>query len=469
MTHDMSPPANGKRYDLFLVRALQLLAVCGLILGVLLYAGLAVRNDTAAAERHLSEAASAGALAAQAELDRIDVSVERTAPLILNALGADVSAQTVRETGAEISDILASSPVAAIAVQDAGGAMRAIFGKMPADVAGRLSPASASKFTGRELIGLGLVPVSEGRAAYYHPLQLEDGRRVTAVYVLRAGAFRAALNAGAAAGEGWRAALVNSEGEAVLSSAAGGQSFSSSDAGLAARLARLQPVHKDEGQPVTRRGTRSDGALLEARPVHGGALHLLYLGEQPSAMAVLLARKWEFLALFGASMLGLVLALSLIQNEWRREDRQSEDTFLVMGQARTSCDLLDAGVIDWSLADGRVTYSQGWADMFARSIRPPSEDAFEWISRIHPEDQDAARDAYQSILDGARTEIEHRIRIRLPTGRWIMVLERGRAVMGMDGLPARLVLVQTVEAPDGRALRETLDGLVQPEIYSRTG
>ncbi|MGE6698425.1 PAS domain-containing protein [Hyphomonas sp. NPDC076900] len=470
MTHDMtSPPAGRKHNDPVLARALQAIAFCGVILGLVLYAWVAVHNETGASQRRLADAAAAGQVAADAEMARIEAAAERTAPLIAAAMRADVSAEDLRKVQAQVADMLSSTPVLAVAVLDGKGGVLSVFGPMPADAVGGLAPLSSSQRAGQELLGLDLVPVSRLRTGFYREAGLAGGGRLPMIFVLRSGAFGAALDAGAAAGSGWRAALFNLDGKVVRSSSAPGRAFTPSDAALAGQALGWQPLHKDQVSAPGRLSGRTDGAFLEVRSVAGGGLHIAYLGDEPSVLAIIAARRTEFLALFGVSMLALVLALSLIQNEWRRDDAENEDAFLVLAQARASCDLLDAGVIDWSLRDGRIVYSEGWADMFARGVKPASEEAHDWISRIHPQDQDAARETYQSMLDGRVNDIEHRIRIRLPSGLWVQVLERGRAVSGLDGMPARIVLVQTPQAADGAALKETLSGLGQSKDYALAG
>jgi len=449
------------------VRALQAITFCGVLLGMLLYAWLAVRSDAVASHRGLAEAAAVGQVAADAELARIEAAVDRTAPLIAGTLGKDVSAEDLRTANAKIADILSSTPIAAIAVMDGKGGIVSVFGQMPADAAGRLTPASSSQRAGQKLLNLDLVPVSDLRAAYSQDIVLADGARMPVVFVLRTGAFQAALDAGASAGNGWRAALLNVDGQILLSHAAQGGDFTRSDVALAARVIGWKPLYANEALANEHVSGRENGASVETRMVAGGRLHLIYLSDEPSLLAAIASRQWKFMALLGVSVLALVLALSLIQNEWRRDDRDSEDTFLVLAQARASCDLLDAGVIDWSVKDGCVTYSDGWAEMFARSIKPDAQDAHEWISRIHPDDQDAARETYQSMLDGTARDVVHLIRIRLPSGLWVQVQERGRVIEGTDGAPARIVLVQTPKAADGGALKETLLGLGESRDYAR--
>lgn len=458
-----------KHNDPILVRALQAITFCGVVLGLILYAVIAVRSEMVASQGRIAAAAAAGQVAADAEMARIEAVTGRAAPLIAATFDKNASVADHRSVKVQIADMLSSSPVMAIAVLDGQGRVQSTFGEMPSDAVGHLAPVSTSQRAGQELIGLEILPISSLRAAYYREVPLADGSRMLLVFVLRTGAFQAALDAGASAGDGWRAALLNLDGDVVRSSSATGSAFGPSDAAIAERAFGWHPLHSDQVSAPARFLGSTNGNFLEARSVAGGRLRLAYLGNEPSALTVLASRKIEFAALFGVSMLALILALSLIQNEWRRDDAESEDTYLVLAQARASCDLLDAGVIDWSLGDGRIVYSEGWAEIFARGAKPASEEVYEWISRIHPQDQDAAREAYQSMLDGAENTIEHRIRVRLPSGLWVQVLERGRVVNGLDDRPARIVLVQTPEAADGSALRETLNSLNPPKDYAVAG
>lgn len=458
-----------KRNDPVLVRALQAVTFGGLVLGMLLYAFIAVRSDVAASHRHLADAASAGQLAAEAELARIDAAAERALPLVAGTLGADVSASALRAARNKVGEILASSPVSAIAVMDGRGGVISVFGQMPADAVGRLAPPAQSQRAGRELLQLDFASISSHRAAYFSAVELSSGARVPVVFILRAGAFRAALDAAPPAARGARAALLNVDGAIVLSSAPGKDGFSAADGSLATRAANGQRLYTEETLVSEEVAGAEQGTLLEFRPVAGGRLHLAYIGNEPSVQSAIAARQWEFLALAGATLLALVLALSLIQNEWRREDRDTEDLNLALAQARASSNLLDAGVIDWSVADGRVTYSDGWAERFARGLKPASEEAFDWIARIHPEDQASAREIYQLMLDGAAQDIEHRIRVRLPSGLWVQVLERGRMIGDAEGRPARIVLVQTLEAADGGALKQAISGLTDRRVQAAAG
>jgi PAS domain-containing protein len=442
-----------ERSDPFLMRAVQAATLIGCILGILIYAWQAVYGETAASRRALAEAAAAGQIAAEADVSRIQSVALAAAPLVAAASAPDTNAAERVALNAALTRLLATSPVTAVVVFTPDGKPASVHGDLPSDAAGHIAPPSTSRRAGNELIALELAPVSSRRAAYYLQLPMADGGDLPAAMVLRTGAFQSALNVGAAAGPGWRAALLNRDGQTVLTAATASAPFADADVQLATTALGWRPLHADESSAASRAEGQHTGAFIETRAIAGDMLQIAYVGAPRPVLSVLSARRYEFAALLGAALLAMILAISIIQNEWQRHDLQVRDADLFAARADVTCDLLAAGVIDWSVADGRVDYSEGWADMFAQGAEPTSEEIFDWIARIHPDDRLAARDAYQAMLEGRETELVQRMRIRMSSGLWVQVVERGRAILGPDGQTRRIVLVQTTEPADGSALR----------------
>jgi hypothetical protein len=447
-----------QRSDPFLKRAVQAAAVIGAVIGLLLYGWQAVNTDAQAARRALAQAATAGQLAAESDLARIDAAARGAAPLITAALAQGASPEEIRRLRAGIAAMLADTPVTAIVIFDGRGQALSVFGDLPSDAAGRVAPRRMNQRAGGELLPLELAPVSAQRAARYLDLSAGKGPKLDAALVLRTGAFQGALGAGSAAGDGWRAALLNRDGETVVPAFAAGRAFGLAETSLAAEALGWTPLHADESAAAGRVTGEAGDVFVETRAVAGNALQLVYVGEVRPAFSILASRRFELIALLGSVALAAALAISVIQNEWQRHDRHVRDADLMALRADVTCDLLSAGVIDWSVADGGVDYSEGWADLFAQGVEPASEQIFDWIARIHPDDRLGAREAYQSMLDGHMTELVHRVRVRLSSGLWVQVAERGRAIAGIGGEVKRIVLVQTVEPVDGSALRGAFDG-----------
>lgn len=442
-----------ERSDPFLMRAVQAAALIGCVVGVLIYAWQVVGDDISTTRSALAETAWTGEVAVEADLARIYAAGTEASPVIAAAMAENVPASEQRALQVKINQQLADTPVTAIIIPGADGAAPRVFGEMPSGAEGALAPRPYSRRAGREALELELVSVGPGRAAVYRDLALTDGRQIPAVLVLRSGAFQSALSAGSIAGKHWRAALLNRDGDPVVTASDRGATFTAADLNLASTALGWVPLHGDDIPAASQVSGEDASRFIEARGIAGGALQLVYIGTEPPVVAVLAARRFEFMALFGASLLAVLLAVSVIQNEWQRQDREVRDADLSSALADITCDLLSAGVIDWSVAEGTVTYSEGWADMFAQGVEPTSEDIFDWIARIHPDDRLEARHVYQRMLEGDASELVHRLRVRMSTGLWVQVVERGRALLGAGGTIKRIILVQTTEPVDGSMLR----------------
>lgn len=452
-----------ERSDPFLMRAVQAAALVGCIMGVLIYTWQVVRHDTSATRTVLAEAAWTGQVAVEADIARINATAIEAKPLMSAAMARDLPASEQRALQVRMQQLLADTPVTAIILPGASGAAPVIFGQVPSDATGVLAPRPYSQRAGREALGLGLVSVGPGRAAWYRETMLADGQQVPAVFVLRSGAFRSALQVGSAAGKQWRAALLDRDGKPVLTESARNAAFDAADLDLASAALGWVPLHADDVPAANNVSGAAGDTFVEARGIAGGALQLVYIGTQPSVWAVLAARRYEFMALFGASLMAVLLAVSLIQNEWQRQDIEVQDADMTAARAEITCDLLAAGVIDWSVSEGTVSYSEGWSEMFAQGVEPTSEDIFDWIARIHPDDRLAARHVYQRMLEGAESELVHRLRVRMSTGLWVQVVERGRALAGARGEIKRIILVQTPEPVDGSMLRDAFSDMQVPD------
>lgn len=450
------PEGRKRKSDPVLIRAVQTMGMAGALLGLLLYGWLTASGETLDRRQSLSVASEAGRAAAEGDLARIEAVAVSTAPFLVAALQEGAAPLQLRTLRAEISARLTATPVTAIIVFGHNGQAVAAFGQVPADAAGAITPQSTSRKAGSELLNLEFVRISDRRAAFYSQVLLADGTRQPVAFILRTGAFRAALDMGSVGGAGWRSAILNRDGDTVLAGHGEAGVFSGADAALAREALGWAPLYQDASPATGRITGHQDRTFVETRLVGGGMLQIAYLAEEASALAAFTSNRAQLIVLFGVTVLALLLAISLIQNEWQRHDHEQQDTDLILAQARASCDLLDAGVIEWSVADARVTYSQGWAGMFAEGASPESEEIFDWIARIHPDDRLAARDHYQDFLDGKVTQVEHCIRIRMSSSMWVPVIERGRAIHGADGHLASICLVQTPAPADGRTLREFL-------------
>ena len=97
------------------------------------------------------------------------------------------------------------------------------------------------------------------------------------------------------------------------------------------------------------------------------------------------------------------------------------------------------GIWDWNLTADSVYFSPQWKSQLGHDDATLSNTFQEWQSRIHPEDQALVHRTVQSCLNGDRAqfELEHRLRHRDGSYRWI--LSRGTLIRDVHGAAVRMV------------------------------
>ncbi len=118
----------------------------------------------------------------------------------------------------------------------------------------------------------------------------------------------------------------------------------------------------------------------------------------------------------------------------------------------------DAGIWDWNLVTNEVYQSPRWKSMLGFEDHELGSSFEAWESRLHPDDHSRALATFRDYLAGKleRYEMEHRLRHRDGTYRW--VLSRGLALRDASGRPIRIAgthLVITAMKLAEEALRES--------------
>lgn len=149
-------------------------------------------------------------------------------------------------------------------------------------------------------------------------------------------------------------------------------------------------------------------------------------------------------ALFPAAAL-MLLFVYLVQNEWRKEDRRIDHVTGVAGRLRHATDLLDVGVVDWSVRSGDVVLSAGWRRLLGYDAEEVADEIDEWQARLHPADRDRALAAYQDLADGRRRDLAHTLRLVGRDGMIVAVVERAGVQTDRRGRVTHVVLVQEPE------------------------
>jgi len=102
------------------------------------------------------------------------------------------------------------------------------------------------------------------------------------------------------------------------------------------------------------------------------------------------------------------------------------------------------GLWDWNVITGDVYFSPRWEAMLGFDQGETAPRITSWESRVHPQDKAAVNQAMNAHLQGRTPAYEAEYRIRAKDGRWLWILDRGKAVERRpDGTPIRAVGTHT--------------------------
>ncbi len=86
------------------------------------------------------------------------------------------------------------------------------------------------------------------------------------------------------------------------------------------------------------------------------------------------------------------------------------------------------GVWDLDIRKGGTTYSSTWVKMLGYADGELDGDPDRWLTMIHPDDRETVAEADRAHLDGQTEFFEAEFRMRHKDGRWIWILDRGKAI-----------------------------------------
>lgn len=86
------------------------------------------------------------------------------------------------------------------------------------------------------------------------------------------------------------------------------------------------------------------------------------------------------------------------------------------------------GVWDFNMRRGGTTYSSTWVKMLGYADGELDGDPDHWLTMIHPDDREAVAVADREHLAGKTEFFEAEFRMRHKDGRWIWILDRGKAI-----------------------------------------
>lgn len=122
--------------------------------------------------------------------------------------------------------------------------------------------------------------------------------------------------------------------------------------------------------------------------------------------------------------------------------RKAAEAELKASESRWSFALESAGqgVWDVDLRTGKSFHSRAWKSMLGYADHEIGSDVALWLAFVHPADLDRVQAVVRDHDEGRTDAIECEFRMRHKDGRWIWVLDRGRAIeRDEQGRPLRVI------------------------------
>lgn len=110
--------------------------------------------------------------------------------------------------------------------------------------------------------------------------------------------------------------------------------------------------------------------------------------------------------------------------------RKQAEARIAEAEDRWNFALTSAGQGIWSLdmRRGGTTYSETWVKMLGYADGELDGDPDRWLAMIHPDDQERVAEADRAHLAGETPFFEAEFRMRHKDGRWVWILDRGKAI-----------------------------------------
>lgn len=110
--------------------------------------------------------------------------------------------------------------------------------------------------------------------------------------------------------------------------------------------------------------------------------------------------------------------------------RRKSEALVTEAETRWNFALASAGqgVWEFDLRKGGTSYSATWVQMLGYAEGELDGDPDRWLRMIHPEDRAAVEEIDRAHLEGKTPFFEAEFRMRHKDGRWIWILDRGKAI-----------------------------------------
>ncbi len=426
-----------RRSDPMLARYLAAMAVVS-VLGVALLLAFLLLKDLRESDRLYSESASLEATVAIDDiLDEVAATIEDVAPS-LSMYDAQTELETAiarRQARRDVFSTLDGSPVAGLVLVNALGEVLLEVGdphrvnvnnwtKLPLEPAATILDRQIvflSPDTGQGLQSLLILPDRERAVIAF----IDDGLMTEALTRPFEAISRVYLYDGS--GRILAASRGSEVVDAVVPQAQEARTLTQARYG--AMTFRSGNTTKEQGQAVS-------------RPAGEPNLYVTAIPRPITVTRFFVEKGHLLLVGIAMSLLMISLLIYVIQTEWKKHDRRANYGEDLVARSEIAADIMGAGIIDWRVENGVVSYSEGWQRLFAEGASTEDEEIFDWVEKLHPDCQAQARENYEALLEGRIFEIEHELKVRRRDGEYVTVRERGRARLDAAGTAIRIVLVQ---------------------------
>lgn len=166
----------------------------------------------------------------------------------------------------------------------------------------------------------------------------------------------------------------------------------------------------------------------------------------------------------GGTIIGIIITAKNITDKKKAQQviQDSEE------RLQFALEAAHQGVWDWNLETNEVIYSASYKKLYGFADDDLKNDVSEWITRIHPEDQQLVYDSVVSHLQSENPVYDTQYRIRDKDGRYRWVMAKGRLLRRDEtGKPLRMIgthtdITEAIEREEAlRRINERFDSMMK--------
>ena len=135
------------------------------------------------------------------------------------------------------------------------------------------------------------------------------------------------------------------------------------------------------------------------------------------------------------------------------------------------------GLWDWNLINNSVYFSPLWKEMLGYKDDEIENSLEGWSQRVHPDDLENASKDIQNHIEGKTPLYQNIHRMQHKDGRWIWILDRGKALYNAQGKATRMVGTHTDvtqekeeqlrHAHQAQIIEQTVDSIISTDLEGK--